>query len=413
MKKEKTQFKRGEWSLLGKFYLSTFIDSAFALIPLLFILYFEFKGFKLGLGGYLLAVSGIFGFFFEIPTGVVADVFGRKISTLFHYVFMGAIALAIPFATQPYMLYILFALEGIAITFRTGAKHAWIVDNLKHHKRDDLIQSYYTKSQSILAVAIFIAGLLLSGILFLKPATKPMVLFGFDFIGADLLWFIEGLAYLSIFILLLSIEENYKPKKAKLKQQIKEFSKTLKYGLSYSWKHPIIFVLLVNALLFTISGNMKFVSFQPYLIGNGIKVEQFGYLSSAFLLLGMLLPFISQRLTKNIRKNVYLAITSVVKFVFTLGLYFIVGPVFTIVFWFVHKNFYYLVGSIENSYFQEHVTSKGRATIGSIENAMYSLGSFIGPLIGGLLINYLAPRAVLAISSFLIIPAIFMYLRIK
>jgi predicted MFS family arabinose efflux permease len=249
--------------------------------------------------------------------------------------------------------------------------------------------------------------------LFLKPAREQMTLFGFNFIGADLLWFIEGFAYLSIFFLLLTVSEDFKPKKTRLKQKVKESNKMMKYGLLYSWNHPVVFALLLTALLLTTAGNLMFLAFQPYLIENGIQIEQFGYLRSVIMVFAVFAPFIAQRISKNMKKNVYLAITSSVRFLFMFTLYFITGPIFTFIYWLILRNLSYFEHPVKGAYFQQHVTSKGRSTISSIENAMYSFGGFIGPLTAGLMLNYLAPRIVLAFSGLLIIPAIIVYLRIK
>jgi len=69
-------------------------------------------------------------FLFEIPTGVVADVYSRRLSVCIGYVLIGA-----GFITEslnPRFDMILFAqvLWGVGFTFTSGAFQAWIVDEL-------------------------------------------------------------------------------------------------------------------------------------------------------------------------------------------------------------------------------------------------------------------------------------------
>ena len=71
----------------------------------------------------------------------------------------------------------MFFLWGIAATFRSGAKKAWVVDNLEKAKRKDLIQPYLTKSRMIFAGGFVISGLILAGIIFLFSADMEFTLF--------------------------------------------------------------------------------------------------------------------------------------------------------------------------------------------------------------------------------------------
>jgi MFS family permease len=411
--KRKKEFRKGEWSLLWPFYLTSLIDFCFTLIPIAFIIYFQYKGFELGLGAFLLAISCFSGFFFELPTGVFADVYGRKVSTLVHYFSMAFIGFLVPFAKTPLFLMVLFFLEGISITFRSGAKQAWIIERLKKNKREDLIQNYFTKNQSLLAIGAVVSGLIFSALFFLVPAKEELVLFGLNFIGLDLMWFIGAFIALLVGFLLLFVKEEFKKKKVKLKDNIKNSFKIAKEGLIYSWKHPVIFALLFSALLGTIFIGIRGVSFQPFLIQNAINVEHFGYLSSIIMVSAIFIPFIAQKISKNMRKNIYLALMEIVMFIFAFTILFIAGPILAFIYWFAFRSLMYFGMPVEMAYFQKHVPSKQRATIGSIQNLSYTLGGFIGLFIGGFALNLISPALYMFLGSFLLIPIIIIYLRIK
>jgi DHA3 family tetracycline resistance protein-like MFS transporter len=69
-------------------------------------------------------------FLFEVPTGVVADVYSRRLSIIIGYLLMGLGFLIIGFF--PAFLPILFAqaLWGLGYTFTSGATQAWITDEI-------------------------------------------------------------------------------------------------------------------------------------------------------------------------------------------------------------------------------------------------------------------------------------------
>jgi len=69
-------------------------------------------------------------FLFEVPTGVVADTFSRRLSLIIGYLGMGASWAAVAFVSDPWLIIGLWALWGLSYTFTSGAEQAWIVDEV-------------------------------------------------------------------------------------------------------------------------------------------------------------------------------------------------------------------------------------------------------------------------------------------
>ena len=69
-------------------------------------------------------------FAFEIPTGVVADTYGRKLSLVIGFLGMGATWLLVGVFSAPWVVIALWALWGISYTFTSGAYQAWITDEV-------------------------------------------------------------------------------------------------------------------------------------------------------------------------------------------------------------------------------------------------------------------------------------------
>jgi MFS transporter, DHA3 family, tetracycline resistance protein len=69
-------------------------------------------------------------FLFEIPTGVVADTYSRRLSLIIGYLGTGAAWLAVGLVSAPWAIIALWGLWGFAYTFTSGAEQAWITDEV-------------------------------------------------------------------------------------------------------------------------------------------------------------------------------------------------------------------------------------------------------------------------------------------
>ena len=69
-------------------------------------------------------------FLFEVPTGVVADTYGRKLSLIVGFLGTGAAWLLVGVASTPWVIVALWAVLGISYTFTSGAYQAWITDEV-------------------------------------------------------------------------------------------------------------------------------------------------------------------------------------------------------------------------------------------------------------------------------------------
>jgi MFS transporter, DHA3 family, tetracycline resistance protein len=69
-------------------------------------------------------------FLFEVPTGVVADTYGRKLSLVIGFLGMGTAWLLVGLVSEPWLIIALWAVWGVAYTFTSGAYQAWITDEV-------------------------------------------------------------------------------------------------------------------------------------------------------------------------------------------------------------------------------------------------------------------------------------------
>jgi len=127
----------------------------------------------------IMAVSALTSVFFEIPTGAIADIFGRRASVFLSYFFLGIIYLLMPLSSNYIYLLVLFLILGMTQTLSTGAYEAWVVSNLKRKKKSKLIANYFAHDLSIMNIGIVIAPLIAAFI-----AVK---------INMAFLWYIQGI----------------------------------------------------------------------------------------------------------------------------------------------------------------------------------------------------------------------------
>jgi DHA3 family tetracycline resistance protein-like MFS transporter len=66
----------------------------------------------------------------EIPTGVVADTYSRRLSVIIGLVGMGITVIVIGLTSTAWLVIVLWGLWGLASTFQSGAYEAWIADEV-------------------------------------------------------------------------------------------------------------------------------------------------------------------------------------------------------------------------------------------------------------------------------------------
>jgi len=97
---------------------------------------------------------------FEIPTGVVADTVGRRISFLLSLVVLAITTLVYVGLAQVGGGLVAFAvvsvLIGLGFTFYSGAMEAWLVDGLRFHGYDGELDRVFSRGQMVSGAAMLV-----------------------------------------------------------------------------------------------------------------------------------------------------------------------------------------------------------------------------------------------------------------
>jgi MFS family permease len=193
---------------------------------------------------------------FEVPTGVVADMRGRRLSYL-----LGTLTLAI--STLLYLLMwrisapfwawgLSSALLGLGFTFFSGAVQAWLVDALKAHGYKGALDPVFARGEIVEGVAM-LGGSVLGG--YVAQATN---------LGVPYVLRAAALALSFVMAFLLMHDVGFTPKRdgGALRQAKSVVTGAIRYGFA---NPPVRWVMIASA--FTDGVSMYgFYAMQPYLL---------------------------------------------------------------------------------------------------------------------------------------------------
>jgi len=391
-------FEKHELRLLWPFYLDSLLSPMLFFAPAFIVIYLIGLHLSLFQIGVVMAMAPLTALIFEIPTGAIADLYGRKFSVILGYALEAISVLFLFFVSNYYAVLFAFAFLGFAATFSSGAKEAWIVDLVKNKR--GTVHNYFMKSRSLDSF-----GLVVSGIL-------GAIIVGY--LGIKMIWLFAFFSFSVSILVLLFSGENYTRKSAKISESYHNVKKQSIISLRYGMKHRVIFYLLLSGFIITFTVTFaEILGFAPLLKGLGFPEYAFGLFWSAVWAVSMISPFFSKFLLKQGKeRNLLIAFTLISSLILGI-MYFATNYIFAII---ILLSSYFFIGlkhPVYKTYFHRFVPSKIRATIGSMDSMSAALAGIIALPLGGYLIDVIGARWVIIIAALLGIPTIIIYLKIK
>ncbi len=314
---------------------------------------------------------------FEVPTGVVADLKGRRMSFL-----LGTITLAVStllylllwYMAAPFWAWaVVSLLLGLGFTFFSGATDAWLVDALHS-------TGYKGKLE-----AVFAKGQIVGGIAMLTGSVGGGVLAQVTNLGVPYL--VRGILLVVTFILafMLMRDQGFTPVKGErpLKQMKLILNSSIKHGLR---NPPVRWVMLTAPFISGVSF-YGFYALQPYLLqlwGNE-KAYALAGVTAAILAVsqvagGLLVPYFGRvfrsRTTLLMSATFVSALTIVL-----MGVISSFWPVIILVI--IWGLLFAAVTPVHQAYINTLILAKDRATVLSFDSLLGSSGGVaIQPLLG-------------------------------
>ncbi|MEK6848604.1 MAG: MFS transporter, partial [Nanoarchaeota archaeon] len=349
--------------------------------------------------GVLIAIWPLSSLLFEIPTGAIADIYGRKTSVLIGYILEGLAMLSFFIFKDYYSMLFSFAFLGFAQTFSSGSKEAWIVDLIKK-KNNELMHSYFSKTFVLGNFGLIVSGLLGA--------------FAVKSFGLSSIWIAAFFSFIISGLFLLFAGEHFAKRKVNISNSFKKIRSQIKESLKYSYSHHVLFYFLIATFVMVFALNFQTnLSWIPLLKELGMQEHQFGYLwtaISASVMLSQVLPMAISpkgRERKFIIFGIAISSAILIFVAFANNIFFAMGVLL------LSNFFFFAVRPAERVYFHKFIPSKLRATIGSVESMLISIASIVSLPIAGAFIDKFGARYAILASVALMIPAVILYLRIR
>jgi DHA3 family tetracycline resistance protein-like MFS transporter len=342
-------------------------------------------------------------FLFEVPTGIIADVYSRKLSVM-----IGLLLIGLGFTVEglfPFFGAVLIAqvIWGIGFTFVSGAREAWIADEISEEKAGKV----YSKGSQMSLIGSLI-GIGISMFLANINIRLPIILGGILY------------SCQSIYLLFFMPEENFHPTPITRRETFGAMKKTLVSGLKLIKVSPVLLTIVITGMIFGMFSEGFDRLWTPFMIDNFVfptiwnlkPVIWFGILAMVANVLAIVaIRFAEKRTDTNNHKStvttllVVNGILALVVIVFGLTKNFMMAA---IAYWLV-SMFREVRNPIYDAWMNQNVESKVRATVFS----MCSQANAVGQIAGGPLLGWIAVaislRLSLILAGVVLIPSLFLY----
>ncbi|MFW6413851.1 MAG: MFS transporter [Verrucomicrobiota bacterium] len=392
-------FRSQEWKVLWPFYLEAFLGTILYVLPPFIVLYFKEIGFSASGIGLLMSVWPLAALVSELPTGAIADLWGRKLSVISGYALEGVFAFLLFFFTNNTMVFLLFFLIGVSKTLTSGAKEAWVVDLLTAKDLDHLRSVYFSKYFSFFNLAFVLSGL--AGAFFV------------DLFDLRIIWLITSLSYFMSAVFLFFGEEEFVPLKTSFSGALGGiWRQTKETALFVVQKRTVSYVYLIS-VLFAMAGVFRsMLSWTPFLNGFGFPEANFGYLWTGMNIFGVIAPLIAVRVLRYITDRSLLIWLSVITLIYgvvilsTNSLFMLIGMILVSAFIFDFRM------PVARGFFHRFIPTHIRSTSGSFEQLLNSAVRLLCLPLVGILVDTVGAKRTVFISTLFMAPAILLYIKI-
>jgi MFS transporter, DHA3 family, tetracycline resistance protein len=346
-------------------------------------------------------------FLFEVPTGVVADTYSRRLSLVIGYLGMGLAWIAVGLVSAPWLIIALWAVWGLSYTFTSGAEEAWIADEMGADK----VGSVFLRGARY-GQAGAVVGLLLQVAVGTQSLRAGVILGGVFTV-------ICGLG-----CILLMPETGFRRRpREERASAFAELRTTAVAGARFAWAAPVI-VLLITAELFMGASAEAFDRLKEAHFLRDVGLPAVGQLDPVvwfglFWLAGMLLNIAAigsliKRVERGDRQTVaqflfgftFLELAAMLVFALTGSTWVAIAGLLGV---FFARN---MQGPLFDTWLNQQITdSSVRATVISLTGQANAIGQAGGgPVLGGIG-NVWGIRAALAVGAAAIAPALGLYAR--
>jgi MFS family permease len=314
---------------------------------------------------------------FEVPTGIVADTLGRRMSYLLGTVTLSASTLLYVLLWQTgaplWQWAVVSILLGLGFTFFSGAVEAWLVDALAATGFTGTLESVFGRGQVVTGVAM-LGGSVAGGVI------AQQTNLGVPFV-------LRGLILIVMFAVAFRLMHDIGFTPSRGGGPLTEMRKVAAASIDYGWRVPAVRWLMVEAVFVGGVGIYGFYALQPYLLelyGDPHAYQIAGLVAAigagAQILGGVAAPWIRGRFHRRTSALIATAALSVA----TMALIGILQSFWAVIGLIVVWGLLFAAAMpIRQTYLNGLIPSQQRATVLSFDSLMASSGGvWVQPALG-------------------------------
>jgi len=336
--------------------------------------------------------------FFEIPTGLLADIFGRRISVILSTIV--SLISGLTFIFFPFLFGFIAAeiLCGLGETLRSGALEAWLVDSLKQEGKEDKVKYAFAQGTKFKTVDNLL-GLILGG--YLASLNLRLV-----WVPFTIIFFILNL------FLILKMKEEYKFERKSSEKLSSKLSETVKQSMSVLKSQKLILALVLLSLSFEFSFETISQFWQVHFSENlAISSQYFGWILAIASLLTILIIDKITRISEKFKHEVSSLIILQVLFLFSLLFIALTSsPILAVVFFILLQSIVNFKEPIFLDLYNKHIPSPQRATLLSFQSMVGSGGEVLAGLCIGLVAQRFGLRITFGLGTVVLFAGIVVFL---
>jgi DHA3 family tetracycline resistance protein-like MFS transporter len=341
-------------------------------------------------------------FVFEVPTGIVADLYSRRLSVIIAAALIGTASIVVGLVPHTAAIFAASALWGFGWTFRSGSEDAWLADEVGPER----LGSAYQRGAQVSRLA-GLAGIVSAVALALIDLQLPFVAAGCSALG------------LALLLVWVMPEEGYRPlPRDAASSSLGSIARTARAGRAVVWAHPVL--VLVLGIAFAIGMweegfdrlNEAHLLLDVGLpsIGGLDNLTWFGILDAGTMLLSFAVaaPFVARMEAMDQRLLVcFLIALYAVLIVVALAFAFAAALWLAVAAYWATTTTRQLAGPAYSTWLNNTITdSRTRATVLSITSVLGSAGEWAGGPILGWIGNRWSVRSALGVGAIALTPAL-------
>lgn len=342
-------------------------------------------------------------FLFEIPTGIVADAYSRRLSLIIGLLLIGAGFLLEGIISTYLAVMAAQVLWGVGSTFLSGADNAWAADEMGEEKLEGVLLASAKVSQLCSLIGIILSTLLANISVRLPIAAGGALFF-----------------LLAVFLSLFMPEEHFKPADNENKNSWHKMFHTFIKGIEAVKKRKMLKLMLIISLFYGLYSEGFDRLWTAHFIKDTVipdipglqQVTWFGIINGCAMVFTMIAVGYAEKKAKAGERKKGASVLLIINAVYAASiLLFGLSNNFALAL-FIYWSCYVLRRVIEplyNAWANSYIESEVRATVLSTIGQMDAMGQVLGGPVLGIIAEKISISWGIIAAGIILIPVIFLY----